>query len=413
MPTNDERREYRYGYDPRGPARSQQQPSRFGGVWDSVRSEMSALAGSPVGPGRAVTGIARDVTGLVKKIPAAAQSIANTYGLAMEDLSGMHSDDDTRQRRMAQAGIQAPSQMVPAHAANRPVMSESARGETQPRSTGIMADPKAQDGGLGAGPGSKPPISEASTKSRASGTVSASGGSVPLSPSDQEYLNRPAVNVDPRKRYYDMAGISLEQRNAMLDAMPEGQRPIQTIRGNREGWYNPALSREFSGISEALTGVEGRPTYKSESAREEEALDRGMAARIAESRNKTLLAAEGMRQSGSDRRHEPSGKGKGEGWDTFVQKGVDETGNPVEKTLVWNKALGPHTIIEPKHTPAKAIASAILGDWQNEKARDGWLPMFEYLDANKVAEIATTMPPDVREYYRTKLKEKASKKKEK
>jgi hypothetical protein len=234
----------------------------------------------------------------------------NTWERSLEGMADMHSDQDTRpdvnrEKRIAQAGL-APEQ---------PVMATSARDpKDQSRATaGIMADPKPQDGGLGAGPGGKPPLSEPSTKSKASGSVATRGGSIQLSPSDQEYLNRPAVNVDPRKRYYDMAGMSLEQRNAMLDAMPEGQRPIHTIRGNREGWYNPALSREFSGISEALTGVEGRPTYKSESAREEEALDRGMAARIAEGRNRTHLAGVAMSQAGEDRRASIKGS-QGEKW---------------------------------------------------------------------------------------------------
>jgi hypothetical protein len=94
-----------------------------------------------------------------------------------------------------------------------------------------------------------------------------------MAESDREYMGA-APATDPRKRYMDMANMSLEQREQFLNSLPEGQRPIQTIRGNREGWYNPALSQEFGSIPEAMSGVAGRPTYASEEKRREESLDR-------------------------------------------------------------------------------------------------------------------------------------------
>jgi len=244
-------------------------------------------------------------------------------------------------------------------------------------------------------------------RSSVSAGVSDRGGQVPTTAADAEFINRQPVTVDPRKRYFDMAGMSLEQRNAMLDAMPEGQRPIQTIRGNTEGWYNPSLSKEFSGLPQALTGVEGRPTLQSENMREQEARDRVSHEGIAGARNATALAMEDKRQTGANARSADGSKGgKSTEWKEFVQKGQDANGNPTEETVVWNPAAGPHTIISPRKTPAKAIASAIIGDFQNEKARDGWLPLFERLDADKVSEIASAMPPEVKEHYRKSLIDK-------
>jgi len=318
---------------------------------------------------------------------------------------------DVRSRRIAQAGMgeyppidesfnpprvePVPAAAPPPEQPRQPIMSK----EVMPTKQQTDYPPSAvADGAAPAG---------TRETTRGSVGVAARGGQVPTTAADAEYINRQPVTVDPRKRYFDMAGMSLEQRNAMLDAMPEGQRPIQTIRGNTEGWYNPSLSKEFSGLPQALTGVEGRPTLQSENMREQEARDRVSHEGIAGARNATALAMEDKRQTGANARSADGSKGgKSTEWKEFVQKGQDANGNPTEETVVWNPAAGPHTIISPRKTPAKAIASAIIGDFQNEKARDGWLPLFERLDADKVSEIASAMPPEVKEHYRKSLIDK-------
>jgi hypothetical protein len=72
---------------------------------------------------------------------------------------------------------------------------------------------------------------------------------------------------DLRQQHMNIANMSLEDRNAMLDTMSSGSRPIQTLRGNKEGWYNPAQSREFGTLAEAITGVGGTPSYAGEDTR--------------------------------------------------------------------------------------------------------------------------------------------------
>ena len=389
--------------------------SRWGGVWDSVRKEWGAMS-QPSTPGQ--LSFAGDVADLGRKaaglIPGGVTANPQIDRLRLREsmIGPQEPNFDTRARRIEQFRAGSDLSAHPASAA--PVMANGnavpAREEIGLRGENLPP----QEGGRG-NVSPQPPLSE-SSRASSSAVVGAAGAGrgaagPTISASDKEYLGRQPVTADPRKRYFDMANMSLEQRESYLNSLPEGQRPIQTIRGNREAWYSPGMSKEFDTIPEAMSGVEGRPTLKSEMGREEEARDRAALVDIAASRNKTALAAEGMRQAGSDRRHVAEGKGKGHsGWDTFVQKGVDDSGNPVEKTMVWNKEIGPHTIIEPKTTPAKAIVSAITGDFENDKARDGWLPMFEYLDPQKVAEIATTLPPPVKAYYREAIAKRAAQK---
>ena len=391
MPTEEERRrkEYRNGYDPRGP---------LPGKWDAARAEINTLQGGASDFGSAAQ-VARGVDATKGFFKDAFSR--ESFTLAPAD----------KERRLAQArmgiypsadeSFNPPRVEQPAAAAPppQPLMAEAAQPSAQQPLTKRQTDYPPDAVANGSAP--------AGTRQTTGGAmgVAARGGQVPRSPHDQKVFD--SQQNDALGRYREMANWSLEQRNAYLDSLPEGQRPIQTIRGNTEGWYNPSLSKEFSGLPQALTGVEGRPTLQSENMREQEARDRVSHEGIAGARNATAMAMEDKRQTGANARHADGSKGgKSTEWKEFVQKGQDANGNPTEETVVWNPAAGPHTIISPRKTPAKAIASAIIGDFQNEKARDGWLPLFERLDADKVSEIASAMPPEVKEHYRKSLIDK-------
>ena len=360
MPMNEDekRREYRSGYDPRGNQAQRTNTAaganRWGGVWDSVRSEMNALSNSPMGRdvGR-VANFAGDVVGA--GIEGTSKALSRTWqgvgsgvraygeytggptspianaGRRSEEYWNREAGAFDREKRLAQAGM--PSQAVPAHGprSNQPVMSESARDPKDRSRAPLMNEPPPQDGGLGAGPGGKPPLSESAAGGSTTKTGSRTGPGIfrkgigdpmQVAESDREYMGA-APATDPRKRYMDMANMSLEQREQFLNSLPEGQRPIQTIRGNREGWYNPALSQEFGSIPEAMSGVEGRPTYLSEEVRRNESLKRqaGLDKQryASDMAYRAQIDSQNISQAGQDRRSaltvSKGGKGgQGEEW---------------------------------------------------------------------------------------------------
>ena len=302
MPTEEERRrEYRPGYNPRGNYTSST-PNL--GIWDTVKTELNALTGGV--PGQ--PSFTRDVADVGRKAGGIfGGGVVNPQIdrlRAKEAMIGTQEPNFDRARRIEQAGFAAnPSPAAPAPAS--PVMAQNA---TQPGSIDREAENR-RVYNMPSGRGDVSPDQPLRESSRSSSSASVGvagagrGGVGPtISAGDQEYLNRQPVTADPRKRYFDMAQMSLEQREAYLNSLPEGQRPIQTIRGNKEGWYSPGMSKEFATIPEAMSGVEGRPTLKSEMGREEEARDRAAMVDMAGARNKTALAAEGMRQAGQDRR---------------------------------------------------------------------------------------------------------------
>jgi hypothetical protein len=60
-----------------------------------------------------------------------------------------------------------------------------------------------------------------------------------------------------------LAGMNIDQMKAVNEALPETTRSIQTIRGNKEGWYNPQQSREFATLGESMRGQPGEASYNS------------------------------------------------------------------------------------------------------------------------------------------------------
>ena len=300
MPTEEERRrEYRPGYNPRGNYTS---PTPNLGIWDTVKSELNALTGgSPQGQ----PSFTRDVADVGRKVGSMFGGGVTNPQIdrlrTKEAMIGTQEPNFDRARRLEQAGVAA-SPPPAAPATDLPVMRDR-ESEAQRLPAYRQPEPAAVANGSDT-PGPRPGTSSRSSSSESVGVSGAGrGGTGPtISASDQEYLNRQPVTADPRKRYFDMAQMSLEQREQYLNSLPEGQRPIQTLRGNKEGWYSPGMSKEFATIPEAMSGVEGRPTLKSEMGREEEARDRAAMVDMAGARNRTALAGEGMRQAGQDRR---------------------------------------------------------------------------------------------------------------
>jgi len=222
--------------------------------------------------------------------------------------------------------------------------------------------------------------------------VAARGGQVPRSPHDQKVFE--SQQNDALGRYREMANWSLEQRNAMLDAMPEGQRPIQTIRGNTEGWYNPSLSKEFSGLPQALTGVEGRPTLASENMREQEARDRVSHEGIAGARNATAMAMEDKRQTGANARHEKGGKADKNEFHFMDIESIDDKGNTI-KTKVGVDPLYPERQIPIRPEAANHFAMQFAQDMdKDEKATDKWVGHSKSFDIPTFQKFVDSIPSD-------------------
>jgi hypothetical protein len=70
-------------------------------------------------------------------------------------------------------------------------------------------------------------------------------------------------------KYRDIARMSLEQWNRYsggervkgfehLGTLPEGDRPIHTIRGTDQAWYSPKTSEEYATRAGSVTGIHGR-----------------------------------------------------------------------------------------------------------------------------------------------------------
>ena len=187
-------------------------------------------------------------------------------------------------------------------------------------------------------------------------------GQVPRSPHDQKVFD--SQQNDALGRYREMANWSLEQRNAYLDSLPEGQRPIQTIRGNTEGWYNPSLSKEFSGLPQALTGVEGRPTLQSENMREQEARDRVSHEGIAGARNATAKEIASMRIAGENERATKGGKQPEYDFKEVPQ--YDDLGNEKGKKLM---AINKHAPAEHYSIDAN-MSSDLAGKMSQDFTKD-------------------------------------------
>ena len=300
MPTEEERRrEYRPGYNPRG-----NYTSPWPSKWDAAKAELNSLRGGPAAFGSAET-VERGVNavkGFMGSVPERLYEEGEQYLNKVRDKT---MGPAARAKRLEMANYPSEANRLPnmpQAAPEMPVMQDR-ESEAQRLPAYRQPEPAAVANGSDT-PGPRPGMSSKSSSSASVGVVgSGRGGTGPtISANDQEYLNRQPVTADPRKRYFDMAQMSLEQREQYLNSLPEGQRPIQTLRGNKEGWYSPGMSKEFATIPEAMSGVEGRPTLKSEMGREEEARDRAAMVDMAGARNRTALAGEGMRQAGQDRR---------------------------------------------------------------------------------------------------------------
>lgn len=445
MPTPDEkRRPIDQAFDRLyGPSSVQARPpaspavgSRWGGVWDSVRKEWNAMAaGNP--EGRAVYEQGRDaITGTIGNafrgaaeipLPSSPGRLSFTGDVAdlgrkaaglfpqgpgtdpqverlrtREAMIGPQEPNfDTRARRLQQAGVApaaptAAAAPVMANDAGAPVREEiGLRGENLPP----------QEGGRG-NVAMQPPLSEsAGTTATGKAKVAAGPGAfrggigapMQLAESDRAYMQ--PNPQDPRQRYYDMANMSLEQREAFLNSLPEGQRPIQTIRGNKEGWYNPALSKEFATIPEAMSGIEGRPTYLTEEKRREEALDRG--AMLERQRYASDMAyraridAEAMQQAGENSR-------------ATIKGATGKNGKPTEE---WKFEKSPNAdgsesgVLVEKHSgrvlPVKINEAHNLGAIFKNSKPDQWGVNAQFLsgfDRETRNEVFKYLSPEMQEY---------------
>jgi hypothetical protein len=88
-------------------------------------------------------------------------------------------------------------------------------------------------------------------------------------------------------KYRDIAKMSLEQWNKYragevvpgferLGALPEGDRPIHTIRGTGQKWFSPRTSEEYETRAGSVTGLHGKaPTVQDIMKREEKVFEEG------------------------------------------------------------------------------------------------------------------------------------------
>jgi hypothetical protein len=252
--------------------RKKREGNVLGGVWGAVRSELNAMAtGSP--EGRQLYEQGRDAIlrgpqnpfgttaiGTSEQVGRGVQAAKDFLGDAFtKEAFTTSAADRNRRLQMAQYPLQ------PAHGrpVEAPVMAKSQQtGESRPE-IGLRNEGPPEQAAYGAGERADQRTMPAKT-GQAVGTSTAASSSGPTA----------APSSDPRKRYMDMAKMSLEQREAYLNKLPEGQRPIHAIRGTKESWYSPGMSREFATIPEAMSGIQGRPTYESEEERAEHAAGR-------------------------------------------------------------------------------------------------------------------------------------------
>lgn len=220
---------------------------------------------NPFGTSTAI-GSAEDVSRGVQRVKDWAGRIpatieANARARELESMGPV-----ARQRRLEMANYQSEAARrpnMPQEPLDNPVMAKSQTGESRPE-TGLRNEGPPEQAAYGVGQQPDKRTIPGRT-GQAVATSSAASVSGPIA----------APSSDPRKRYMDMAKMSLEQREAYLNSLPVGQRPIQVIRGNTESWYSPGMSREFATIPEAVSGIQGRPTYQSEEERAERAAGRG------------------------------------------------------------------------------------------------------------------------------------------
>lgn len=288
MPTPFEELDNRYknmtgAFKPSASAATQPAPARSASLWDNIRRELSQMRQGSQAAGQfgtdyltppPVTPATRPLmraqqSGFGRDISEGFSAMGRGFGQAFGELNRGPQGRDTawdrdadRDRRIKMAGMAPP--MASGHTAGPQKELPSQAVATEGAGAGMDA-PK---------PGTamnEPGKSQSTAASR----VAAGPRTAPMqvAPQDQALMqpNRPD---DLRAKYMKMAGMGLEDREKMLAGMPEGQRPIHTIRGTTEGWWSPGQSREFATLPEALTGVEGRPTLGTEQDREQKGLDR-------------------------------------------------------------------------------------------------------------------------------------------
>ena len=72
----------------------------------------------------------------------------------------------------------------------------------------------------------------------------------------------PPAGINQRStgnRYLDMYYAGTAAQEKFMKGLPEGQAPIQVIRGNRVSWWSPTTEKEYKTKLEAAHGVEHAP----------------------------------------------------------------------------------------------------------------------------------------------------------
>jgi hypothetical protein len=112
------------------------------------------------------------------------------------------------------------------------------------------------------------PVSKFKTQESALAALNNGNNTGQSSPHIQEGYVAPPSYARPSTPFQQnpqpsLAGMNQDQMKAVNEALPESTRSIQTIRGNKEGWYNPQQSREFATLGESMRGQPGEATYDS------------------------------------------------------------------------------------------------------------------------------------------------------
>jgi hypothetical protein len=172
-----------------------------------------------------------------------------------------------------------------------------------------------------------------------------------------------------------LAGMNIDQMKAVNEALPESTRSIHTLRGNKEGWYNPQQSREFATLGESMRGQPGEVTYES-MQKERIATDLAQAHRDA-ARITGELGNERSRNELAWSERMEAGSGKGTVDPAKVLANVEGPGGPTKpgetaKDLTPEEAKqAAEDQLEKEQEEIKKRKTATLNRWYSTPANSG------------------------------------------